>query len=210
MNEVREPAVAYGKKKFTIQEYLELEKASVSKHEYYQGEIFDMPGHGQLLAMSGAGNRHNKIYSNLFMGLGIKLRGKACRPYGPDMRIHSPENSLFTYPDISIICGDFISSDVDEDSIVKPTILIEILSPSTKGYDRGDKFKLYRDIPTLKEYIMIDSISVNIEAFRINESGHWELEEYKTLLGDLVMPAINVSIPVEDIYEGTKLTENQV
>ena len=209
MNEVREPEVVYGKKKFTVQEYLEFEKASAERHEYYKGEIFLMQGHGEMLAMSGAGSRHNLIFSNLFTGLGIRLKGKPCRPYGSDMRINIPENTLFTYPDISVICGDLINIAEDEDTVIKPTVIIEILSPSTKNYDRGEKFKLYRDISTLKEYILVDSQSVNIEAFRINDRDHWELQEYKALCGNLDMPSIMVSLPVQDIYEGTKLTENK-
>jgi len=209
MNEVREPEVVYGKKKFTIQEYLEFEKASSERHEYYQGEIFLMHGHGEMLAMSGAGSRHNIIFSNLFGEMAFQLKGKPCRPYGPDMRINIPENTLFTYPDISVICGDLTNSAEDEDTIIKPAVIIEILSPSTKSYDRGEKFKLYRDIPALKEYILIDSLSINIEAFRINDKGHWELEEYKTLSGNLDIPAINLSLPFQDIYEGTRLTESK-
>lgn len=209
MNELREPAVAYGKKKFTIQEYLEFEKASSERHEYYQGEIFDMPGHGELLAMSGASHRHNIIFSNIFVALGISLKGKSCRPYGPDMRINIPENTLFTYPDISIVCGELINIEEDEDTVIRPTVLIEILSPSTKNYDRGEKFRLYRDIPSLKEYIMIDCKSINIEAFRINDKGHWELEEFKTLSGNLDMPSVNISLPILEIYDGTKLAESK-
>src|SRR6185295_12969706 len=97
-----------------------------------------------------------------------RLKGNACKPYGSDLRIHIPGNTLFTYPDISIICGSIIPSDPDEDSSINPTVIIEILSPSTKDYDRGGKFLLYRDIPTLKEYILIDTESVLIEAHRIN------------------------------------------
>ncbi len=165
-----------------------------------------MHGHGDLLAMSGAGNRHNLIFSNLFIALGIKLKGKLCRPYGPDMRINIPENTLYTYPDISIFCGEIPFSRLDEDTVVQPTVLIEILSPSTKQYDRGARFKLHRDIPTLKGYILFDAASVNIEAFRINRNNNWELEEYKTLSGDLLIPSVNVSIPIADIYEDTQLS----
>src|SRR5215213_2331439 len=132
MHEVREPAIAYGKQKLSIEEYLQFEKASIEKHEYYQGEIF---------AMSGASNRHVKIHSNLFIALGIQLKGKSCRPYGSDFRLHIPENTLFTYPDIVIVCGDLISSDVDDESFIQPTVIFEILSPSTKQYDRGEKFR---------------------------------------------------------------------
>ncbi len=203
--EVREPVVAYGKTKLTVEEYLQWEKASIEKHEFYKGEIFTMSGHGEPLAMSGAGNRHNKIFSNLFIGLGMLLKGKPCQPYGSDMRIHIPENTLFTYPDISIICGDIISSMVDEESFIQPTVIIEILSPSTKSYDRGEKFKLYRDIPTLKEYILIDSESINIEAFHNIDRGHWELKEYIKIEEQLSIPSMEISISIADIYEGTKL-----
>jgi Uma2 family endonuclease len=138
--EIHEPIVAYGKKNFTVQEYLEFERSSTEKHEFYRGEIFRMHGHGDLLAMSGAGINHNIIFSNLFTGLGFRLKGKSCQPYGPDLRINIPENTLYTYPDISVVCGDLQFSPEDEDSFVKPTILIEILSPSTGSYDQGENF----------------------------------------------------------------------
>jgi len=203
--DIREPLQVYGRTKLTMEEYLEWEKTSREKHEYYQGAVFDMPGHGDALAMSGASNMHNLIFSNVFVGLGINLKGKSCRPFGSDLRIHIPENTLFTYPDITIICGDMISSDIDEDTIVQPVVIIEILSPSTRRYDRGEKFILYRDIPALKEYILIDTTSVRIEAFRINSQGHWELEDYKSMDGTLRISSVDVSLPLADIYEGTKL-----
>jgi Uma2 family endonuclease len=203
--DMREPVIAYGKTKLTMEEYLQWEKTQQEKHEYYRGEIFTMGGHGDALAMSGASHRHNKIFSNLLIGMGILLKGKSCQPYGSDMRIHIPENTLYTYPDISIICNDFISSDFDEDTVVQPTVIIEILSPSTKNYDRGEKFTLYRDIPTLKEYILVDTASVRIEAFRINDRGYWELEEYKSVDDILRISSVVISLPVADIYEGTKI-----
>jgi len=89
---------------------------------------------------------------------------------------------------------------------VLPTALIEILSPSTKNYDRGGKFKLYRDIPTLKEYTLIDTEAINIECFRLNATGHWELEEYKTQETVLTLASLNIHINIRDIYNGTGLT----
>ena len=152
--EVREPAVAYSKQKFSIEEYLEIENASIEKHEYYKGEIF---------AMSGAKVPHNMISRNFLFALGKKLRGKSCQPFGSDQRIHVEENTLFTYPDISIICGEIITLNNDDCNVLNPTVIIEVLSPSTKNYDRGEKFKLYRDIPSLKEYILADSESIHIK-----------------------------------------------
>jgi Uma2 family endonuclease len=203
-NELREPIVVYGKKKFTIEEYLEYENASLEKHEYYKGEIFLLHGHGEMLAMSGAGNNHNEIFSNIFGELAHRLKGHKCKPYGSDMRLNIPENTLFTYPDISIYCKDAVDKPNDKNA-KSPTVIIEILSPSTREYDRGDKFKLYRDIPSLKEYILVDSESINIEAFRINDNNHWELEEYKKVEEILPVKTVELSIPLMEIYEGTKL-----
>ncbi len=193
--EVREPIIAYGKKKFTIEEYLEMEHHSVEKHEYYQDEIF---------AMAGASNNHNEIFSNVFGDLAYRLKGKLCKPYGSDMRIHIPENTLFTYPDISIFCKDPSEQQIYPDSFSGPAVIIEILSPATKRYDRGEKFKLYRDIAGLKEYILIDSESISIEAFRLNEHNHWELEEYKKEDDILSVQTVQLSLPLREIYEAVK------
>jgi len=194
--EFNDPLVSYKKAKFTAEEYLAMEKESEEKHEFFEGEVF---------ARAGASARHNVIFSNTFIALGIKLKGNPCRPYGSDLRIHVAQNTLFTYPDISIICGEIVPSKLDEDTATEPSVLIEILSPSTKNYDRGGKFKLYRDIPTLKEYILIDSESIGIEVFRINNQGHWELEEYRSQENTLAIQTVNVLLPLADIYQDTKL-----
>ena len=194
--EVREPIPVYGKQKITIEEYLELEEASSEKHEYYKGEVF---------AMSGAKVPHNVISRNLLIALGLKLKGKSCQPFGSDQRIHIEKNTLFTYPDISIICGEIKTLNDDNWNVLNPTVLIEILSPSTKNYDRGEKFMLYRDITTLKEYILVNSESIHIEVFRLNTSNHWELEEYRNISEMLQLPAVDVSVHLTEIYEGTNL-----
>ena len=192
---VREPIPEYANQKISIEEYLAFERGSQEKHEYYNGEVF---------AMSGAGRRHNIIFSNLFGELLINLKGKPCKPFGSDMRLHIPQNTLFTYPDISIYCGE-LNEDLDNDNAINPTVLIEILSPSTRDYDRGGKFKLYREIPSLKEYVMVDTEAILVEAFRINASGHWELEEFKSPDQLLPITSLSISIALKDIYQGTKL-----
>lgn len=191
--EVKEPAPSYNKKRYSIEEYLEMENESSEKHEYFQGEIF---------AMAGARVVHNRLVSNTLISLGIKLRGSSCKPFNSDQRIHIPVNSLFTYPDISIICGKIETLNNDDWNILNPVILIEVLSPSTKNYDKGDKFTLYRQIPSLKEYILIDSESIHIEAFRLNERLHWELEEYNQVTDSVLLSSIQTSILISEIYEG--------
>jgi Uma2 family endonuclease len=197
--EVNEPAVAYNKRKYTIEEYLEMENAAAEKHEYYQGEIFDM---------SGTKFEHNKVTSNLHYRLRQKLSGKPCQPYGSDLRIHIERNTLFTYPDISVICGEPIFLNNDNMNLLNPTIIFEVLSPSTKNYDRGEKFRLYRDIPTLKEYIIIDPEAIIVEAYTINIPGNWELKEYKAINENLQLKSIQTSLEIAEIYEGTKIAEH--
>src|SRR5690554_2157807 len=194
--EVWDPIVVYNKSKFTVEEYFRFEKESLEKHEYFNGEIF---------AMAGASRRHNIIFSNIFRELAYHLKGQPCRPYGSDLRIHIPENNLFTYPDISVICGDIIPSEIDADTALLPTVLIEILSPATKDYDRGGKFRLYRDIPPLKEYALIDSEAIDVEIFRMNPRGNWELEEHRSIEDIWAMPTVGFSLPLKEVYEGTKL-----
>ena len=176
--EIRDPIVVYDKRKLSVEEYLQFERESLAKHEFYRNEIF---------AMAGVGPRHNQIFSNLFGSIAYQLKGKSCQAY------------------ISIFCGGIIPSDPDKDTVIQPTVLIEILSPSTKNYHRGGKFKLYRDIPALKEFIVIDSESISVEVFRINAGGHWELEEYKQPARTLEIPSVGVSVLLSEIYQGTKI-----
>ncbi len=134
-----------------------------------------------------------------------KLRGKKCQPYGSDVRIHIQSNTLFAYPDISIICGEIITLNNDDHNVLNPSVIIEVLSNSTKNYDRGEKFKLYRDIPTLREYILADSESIYVEVFRLNENKHWELEEYNSVEDLLCIKEIEGKILISEIYDGVKI-----
>jgi len=194
--ELNEPAVDYQKQLITEEEYLAMEEQSIEKHEYYRGEIFARPD---------TKVPHNTITRNLLRDLAVHLRGKTCRPFNSDQRIYIEKNGLFTYPDISIVCGKVETRNNDNWNVLNPTIIIEILSHSTKNYDRGDKFKLYRDIPSLKEYILVDSESVGIEAFFINANHHWELKEYRNVEAELWIENIRLTVPLKEIYEDTEL-----
>jgi len=196
MHESHEPAIAYSKQKMSIEEYLAFENGASEKHEYYQGEVF---------AMSGAKLTHNEIVMNTATTVKQFLKGKTCKPYNSDQRIYIEKNTLFTYPDISIFCDGVITLNNDEMNAVNPSVIIEVLSPGTKDYNRGMKFKLYRDIDSLNEYILIDSESINVEAFAINPNGFWELREYKNIHETLFIQTIQMEIPVSSLYEGTKL-----
>ncbi|MBX2900007.1 MAG: Uma2 family endonuclease [Cyclobacteriaceae bacterium] len=195
-SKIEDPRVAYHKRLMTEQEYLAFEEISEQKHEYFQGEVF---------AMAGASNQHNEVFTNLFGSLTSLLQGKPCRPYGSDKRLMISQNTLYTYPDISIYCKPNLMFESTATISQEPTVVIEILSESTKDYDRGRKFKLYRDIPSLKEYILVDSEAIGIESFRLNSANHWELEEYKTIDQQLFISALGITISLRTIYEHTNL-----
>lgn len=195
---LEEPAAAYGKRLITIEEYLAMEEASTEKHEYYKGEVF---------AMSGPKVIHSIIATNLMRDIAVHLKGKSCKPFNSDQRVFIEKNGLLTYPDLTIVCGKIETLNDDKWNITNPSVIIEILSPSTKSYDRGTKFGLYRDIPTLKEYILIDSESIIVEAFIINKDNHWQLTEHQTQAETLYIKTIDLSIPLSDIYLDTELVQ---
>lgn len=174
-------------------EYLAFERNALDKHEYYQGEIF---------AMSGASFKHNLIESNLRLALGIFLKGKTCREFGSNLRVHIPKNTLYTYPDILVLCDEPDFVDDEFDTITNPSIIIEILSPSTANYDRGAKFDLYRDVLSLREYLLIDSQTIHIVVYSKNNDNTWTLSETKNLNDNITLPSINFIINVTDVYDG--------
>jgi Uma2 family endonuclease len=177
--------------KYTIEEYLTEEALAVEKHEFYKGEIF---------AMAGASIAHNAISSNAHIEIGSHLKNKNCKVFQSDLKIHVQINSLFTYPDLSIICNGIETLANHPDVVINPTIIIEVLSPSTQDYDRGGKFKLYRDIPSLKEYILISSTEILIEKNTKQSDGSWLLHEYKNIDDVFEIIGIEMKINVQILY----------
>ena len=195
-NEVKEPAPKFN---FVSQEaYLEMERVSDTKHEYYKGEVF---------AMSGASWEHNVIVKNINTLVLPFLKGKPCDMFGSDLRIHIPENTLYTYPDFSIICGKPETNDKEKDTIIKPSAIIEVLSKSTKDYDRGSKFMLYRSINTLNEYITVDSLSISTEIYTRNPDNTWILSEFKQPQDSFVISTIGLRLLLKDVYEDVALED---
>jgi Uma2 family endonuclease len=178
-------------KHVTLQEFLNMERNSTEKHEYFKGDIF---------AIGGASISHNIISVNCLTEIKNALKGKKCRPYGSDLRIHIPKNTLYTYPDISIICGEIETIDDKFDTATNPSVIIEILPPSKKNYDKGQKFDLYRDIDTLKEYILIDSEKYMVEKFHRNDDNSWFLTEYKNIESNFFIDTIGVEMELSSIY----------
>ncbi len=177
--------------KYTAEEYLELEEASLEKNEFYKGEIF---------AMAGASIEHNQIVRNAMVNIGKFLEDKKCQIFPSDLRIHSITNSLYTYPDLSIICNDIETIGKRKNTVTNPTVLIEVLSATTQDYDRGAKFKLYRDIESLKEYILISSLETLVEKYHKQVDGSWVLHEYKSETDTFTIASIDLLLTVKDLY----------
>ena len=151
--------------------------------------------------MSCASIPHNIVFSNVFGILSSKLKGKKCKPFGSDLRINIPINTLYTYPDITIVCGKIETLNSSHDTITNPSVIIEILSASTREYDKTGKFLLYKDIVALKEYILIDSESILIEKYIRDNKNNWILTEYKETDQTLLIETVVLSLSLSDIYD---------
>jgi Uma2 family endonuclease len=175
----------------TVEEYLAMEDASTEKHEFIGGEVY---------AMAGAGFAHNQIASNSLIDIGSFLRDQSCRVFGSDLKIHVKSESGFAYPDLSIICNGAQFLQGRKDIITNPVVIIEVLSPETYDYDHGKKFMLYRQIPSLQEYILISSMDVLVEKFIRQESGAWILTEYKSMDDTILIETINFQTKLTELY----------
>ncbi len=172
-------------------EYLAFERQSRDKHEFYLGEIF---------AMSGASRKHNLIAGNFFGELRERLKDRRGEAYVGDMRVRVKPNGLYTYPDVVVVCGEpeFLDSDVD--TLLNPTLLIEVLSDSTEKNDRGTKFKQYRQIPSLREYILVSQDEPSIEHFSRRGDTYWKLTETAGLDSQLDLSSLGCQIPLAESY----------
>jgi Uma2 family endonuclease len=175
----------------TPEEYLERERKAEYKSEYYNGEVF---------AMSGVSRKHDGIAVQLIFLAVQHLRGKKCRPFTADMRVLVEPSGLYTYPDLSVACDPPRFADEHVDILTNPTLLVEILSPSTERYDRGQKARLYRAIPTLRELLLINQDSYDVELYRRQEGGPWTLYEASGLDASIELASIGYTLKLRDLY----------
>lgn len=179
----------------TPDEYLRLEREASVKSEYVSGEI---------IPMAGASTNHNRIKENLTISIGFYLRGKGCRSYSSDQRVTVPTDSLYAYPDVVVVCGPNQFHDEIPDTLVNPTLIVEVLSPGTAAFDRGEKFALYRQSPTLQEYVLADSEKARVDVFRKHEQGYWFLaSEASEPTHTIQLASIGLTITLADIYAET-------
>ncbi len=182
--------------RMTLEEYFDFDDKSLHKHEFYNGEVF---------AMAGAMPNHNRIVHNLHLELGSALRGGHCEIFGSDQRLRVVAKGLYTYPDVSVVCNK--PAFHDKRSLINPILLIEVLSKSTSDYDHGAKFGSYRTIPSIQEYVMIDSRSVMVEAYRRTALAAWTYTEYLSANDVVPLESVGIEITVADLYRNVAFDE---
>jgi Uma2 family endonuclease len=180
----------------TPEDYLELEERSDVKHEYHDGE---------MIAMSGGTTRHNEIALNLAAYFKQKLRGQDYKTYIGDVKLWIPSTRLYTYPDVMLIRGTPIYHDKGMITVTNPLLIGEVLSKSTKNYDQGDKFDAYRSIPEFREYLLLDQTQLRVMQHVKTPEGKWLMTEYLGELAIVKLGAIDVEIPIGDLYDGVDL-----
>jgi Uma2 family endonuclease len=188
------------KKKISFEEYLEIEQAEGVKYEYHQGEIF---------AMAGGTNNHARICTNLSRATGNELIKKAskCEAFNAEAKLYIPSEDRAFYPDAMVICEED-KEEGTEHFMTNPTVIIEVLSDSTEKYDRGEKFRYYRKIPTLREYILIDQKTAEVEVFK-KMSDLWHTRFISGLDKKLQIESLDIEIDLTEIYRGVEFLPSE-
>lgn len=173
------------------EEYLERERKAETRSEYIRGEIF---------AMAGASVRHGRIISNLVVEIGAQLRTTNCSVFSTDLRLAVNAAGMYTYPDVMVVCGKPVSIDDLRDTISNPILIVEVLSDSTKDYDRGQKFQYYRMLTSLKEYATVAQDEIHVERHVRGDAGEWTLTDFWQLEDSLEFRSIDAALKLAEIY----------
>ncbi len=183
--------------RYSAEEYYDLEEEEQYKSEYFEGEIF---------AMAGGSPEHSLIVANLLGELRQRLNGKTCTPYDGNLRIEVPATGLITYPDASVFCKklEFDPKDKRKQTAINPTVVFEVLSKTTESYDRGKKAENYRQLASLKAYVLISQSSPHIELYERHGDGFWFLTEAKGLDQEIAIKPLGLKLPLGEVYDRLK------
>lgn len=186
------------KPRYTLEEYFELELASEERYEYFNGEVF---------CMSGVSPNHGQIESNLNLGLRLALRERGCRVFPANVRIKVPASPPYRYPDLAVVCAKPVYEEIGGiEALTNPTLLIEVLSPSTEAYDRGDKFTYYKSIPSFQEYMLVAQHRPHITHYVRQADGKWDYEEINDLTSNLYLPTIDCTLALDEVYRDVEFS----
>ncbi len=176
-------------------EYLIRERAAEYRSEYRDG---------RMVAMTGASVEHGTIVWNLAAALRVRLRGRPCRAMMTDMRVKVAPTGLYTYPDVVALCGKLLLEDARRDTLLNPSVIVEVLSPSTEAYDRGERFTHYQRLESLREYVLIAQDRMRIERW-VREGDRWDRTDVDGPDAVLALTAVDCAVPLREIYERVEL-----
>jgi Uma2 family endonuclease len=183
---------------YTAEDYLNFEREADTRHEFLDGEIYQMAGESLS---------HSRIYINLAAEIGSSLKGKRCEPLSPNMKVRTSTASLFSYPDLTIVCGEPIFHDRKKDVLTNPQVIFEVLSPSTAEYDRTTKFQKYRmGNETLTDYILVSQDKPFVEHFFKQADGNWLYQSYGAIDDILKIETVECQLSLREIYDRVELT----
>jgi len=185
--------------RLTPEQYLALERKATTKSEYLNGYVY---------AMAGASREHNLIAGNIFGELRFQLRGRPCEVYVNDMRLKVSSTGLYTYPDVAVVCDGPRFEDTHLDTLLNPIVLVEVLSPSTEAYDRGEKFAHYRRLESLQEYFLVAQDRIRVEHY-LRQGEQWLLTELSDLDDVLHAVSIGCDLPLREIYAKVELPASE-
>jgi Uma2 family endonuclease len=188
------------KTRYTREEYLAMERKAAFKSEYLNGFI---------TAISDASREHNRIAGNVYHKISDQLENRPCEAFISDLRVCVSSTGLYTYPDVIIVSGNAEFQDDEVDTLLNPTVIVEVLSPTTESYDRGAKFAHYRRLPSLKEYVLVAQSHVLVERYT-RQGDDWVFSALDDLDGTLKLVSINCSVPLRDIYARVSFSDEQV
>jgi len=179
----------------TPEEYLRRERDATERHQFYHGEVF---------AMSGGTPRHSLVIANVTREVGNALKAGPCQVYDSNLRVRIPRTTLYTYPEVSVVCGplEFDPLDARQETVLNPTLVVEVLSPSTESWDRGGKFENYQQIASFREYVLVAAESPRVETFLRQADGTWLYAAAAGMDAVVQLRSLNVALPLAEIYRG--------
>ncbi|WP_353258839.1 Uma2 family endonuclease [Prochlorothrix hollandica] len=186
---------------YSLDQYRQLEESAEDRHEYHDGQITPMTG-GTL--------EHAKLISQLIFLFCLALQNTEFEVYGGDIRIWIPEQNRGLYPDLSIIAGEPLLTANRRDEVLNPCLVLEVLSSSTEAYDRGKKFRYYRSIPSLQDYLLVSQTEPLMEHYHRDEADRWILTPYSALEATLTLPTVNLEVALAQVYQGVTFADNSL
>ncbi|MDB5296703.1 MAG: Uma2 family endonuclease [Phycisphaerales bacterium] len=184
-------------RRYTVAEYFQIDRDAVEKHEYRDG---------QIVAMAGGTPAHSLIIANVTGEVRARLKGTSCRSYDSNLRVKIPRDARYVYPDASVVCGpvEYDPADKTRQTATNPRVVVEVLSPSTEAYDRGDKFRRYLRIPTLQEYVLVSQVVPVVETYARQVDGSWVFRAYEGLDAVARLSSVDVELPLAEVFAGVE------